>query len=76
MERPKTLSSKPGAFSGAVSSRNDEKRTETGAVIGAVDSDEEKSLNEKTQGNLGDSLVVRGGLEPPTHGFSVRCSTN
>ena len=21
-------------------------------------------------------LVARGGIEPPTHGFSVRCSTN
>jgi len=20
--------------------------------------------------------VARGGIEPPTHGFSVRCSTN
>jgi hypothetical protein len=22
------------------------------------------------------SVVARGGIEPPTHGFSVRCSTN
>jgi len=21
-------------------------------------------------------VVARGGIEPPTHGFSVRCSTN
>jgi len=21
-------------------------------------------------------LVARGGIEPPTHGFSVRCSTD
>ena len=32
--------------------------------------------NEETQVNPGNSSVVRGGLEPPTHGFSVRCSTN
>jgi len=24
---------------------------------------------------MGSTLVVLGGLEPPTHGFSVRCST-
>ena len=35
-----------------------------------------ESQNEKTQEKPGNSLVVRGGLEPPTHGFSVRCSTN
>ena len=28
-----------------------------------------------TEGGLG-SLVPRGGLEPPTHGFSVHCSTS
>jgi hypothetical protein len=22
------------------------------------------------------NLVAKGGIEPPTHGFSVRCSTN
>ena len=28
-------------------------------------------------GNRRDAAeVVRGGIEPPTHGFSVRCSTN
>jgi hypothetical protein len=25
---------------------------------------------------IGDYVVARGGIEPPTHGFSVRCSTN
>ena len=25
---------------------------------------------------IGLYLVARGGIEPPTHGFSVRCSTN
>ena len=23
-----------------------------------------------------EDLVAKGGIEPPTHGFSVRCSTN
>jgi hypothetical protein len=22
------------------------------------------------------NLVAKGGIEPPTHGFSIRCSTN
>ncbi len=26
--------------------------------------------------NLGKFMVARGGIEPPTRGFSVRCSTN
>ena len=26
--------------------------------------------------NIGFYVVARGGIEPPTHGFSVRCSTN
>jgi hypothetical protein len=25
---------------------------------------------------LSDVMVARGGIEPPTRGFSVRCSTN
>ena len=25
---------------------------------------------------VAEMLVPRGGIEPPTHGFSVRCSTN
>ena len=31
---------------------------------------------DKTRGNAADNEVVRGGFEPPTHGFSVHCSTN
>ena len=26
--------------------------------------------------NIDFYVVARGGIEPPTHGFSVRCSTN
>ena len=33
-----------------------------------------KWLEEK--GENSGMLVARGGIEPPTHGFSVRCSTN
>jgi hypothetical protein len=25
---------------------------------------------------LSEGVVAKGGIEPPTHGFSVRCSTN
>jgi len=25
---------------------------------------------------MGESVMGRGGIEPPTHGFSVRCSTD
>jgi len=25
---------------------------------------------------LREIVVAKGGIEPPTHGFSVRCSTN
>ena len=35
------------------------------------------SEHKKTQAkSLGLSNVVLSGFEPPTHGFSVRCSTN
>lgn len=36
------------------------------------------ALNEKTHVQRGFYFVevVWGGIEPPTHGFSVRCSTN
>ena len=61
-----------GAESGAVNCGERRKPTE----LGAVENENPESLNEKTQGNLGNSLVVRAGLEPATHGFSVRCSTN
>ena len=75
-DRPIKNTQKSGAKSGAVSSRKEQNQAETGALgadSGALEND---SLNEKTQVNPGNLLVVRGGLEPPTHGFSVRCSTN
>ena len=62
-----------------IGGRTEPQRQETHgncADSGAVDSVEVNSLNEKTQVKPGNSSVVRGGLEPPTHGFSVRCSTN
>jgi integrase len=59
----------------AVGTRNDQKRSEKSAQSSAVETTSEGSLNEKTQGNPGNSLVVRAGIEPATHGFSVRCST-
>ena len=37
------------------------------------------TAKEKTPQNVGfagSNEVVRGGFEPPTHGFSVHCSTN
>ena len=49
---------------------------EKSTTAGAVENENPESLNEKTQGAPGNSLVVRAGLEPATHGFSVRCSTN
>jgi hypothetical protein len=30
----------------------------------------------ETRAYIGKKVVPRGGIEPPTHGFSVRCSTN
>ena len=62
--------------SGAERSRNEKNQAETGAKSGALVFNQADPLNEQTQVNPGISLVVRGGLEPPTHGFSVRCSTN
>ena len=67
---------KSGAFSGEVPSRNEQNQPETGALSGVLGHDKADPLNKETQVNPGNSLVVRGGLEPPTHGFSVRCSTN
>ncbi len=75
-DRPKAKPSKSGAESGAVLARNERKQSESEADSGADVSPNLDPLNEKTQGNLGNSLVVRAGLEPATHGFSVRCSTN
>ncbi len=60
----------PGAESGAVNCGKRRKPTEMGAESGAVENENSDPLNEKTQVNPGNSLVVRGGLEPPTHGFS------
>jgi len=39
-------------------------------------SNKDQAINEKTLDKPGFSSVVRAGLEPATHGFSVRCSTN
>jgi integrase len=59
----------------AVTDRNEGKRREKSAQSSAVETTSDESLNEKTQVNPGNSLVVRAGIEPATHGFSVRCST-
>ena len=75
-DRPSRAAMKSGAESGAVNGGKRRKPTELGAESGAVENDIPESLNEKTQENPGNSLVVRAGLEPATHGFSVRCSTN
>ena len=79
VDRPKTRSLKSGAESGAVSSRNDSQGQETSESTKKV----AKTANEASPGDFQGLLenatkceVVRGGLEPPTHGFSVRCSTN
>ena len=61
---------------GAVNGGKRQKSTEMGAESGAVENENTHSLNEETQAKPGNSLVVRAGLEPATHGFSVRCSTN
>jgi hypothetical protein len=49
----------------------------------SVDTSGKRSKNEKTRvstgktgGNAGLAKVVRAGIEPATHGFSVHCSTN
>jgi|HubBroStandDraft_3_1064219.scaffolds.fasta_scaffold09394_6 hypothetical protein len=34
------------------------------------------SVSEMLRHEKGRLVVPRGGIEPPTHGFSVRCSTN
>ncbi len=62
--------------SAAVGTGNAQKDAETDV------SDNADFLNAETQKALfllekqGFLLVAGGGLEPPTHGFSVRCSTN
>lgn len=33
-------------------------------------------IKDKKKALVKPGLVVMSGLEPPTHGFSVRCSTN
>src|ERR1043166_494278 len=35
-----------------------------------------RELHRLLLGGLVEGVVPRGGIEPPTHGFSVRCSTN
>ncbi len=59
-----------GAESGAVNCGKRRKPTEAGAI----ENENSSSLNEKTQVNPGTSFVVRAGLEPATHGFSVQSS--
>ena len=79
VDRPKTRSSKSGAESGAVQSRNDSQEVEKGSSpIGSVDSE-----NEASPGDFQGLQVFAtkcgappGGLEPPTHGLTVRCSAN
>lgn len=71
-DRPIKNAQKSGAKSGAERSRNEKNQAKSGALV----FNQADPLNEQAQVNPGISLVVRGGLEPPTHGFSVRCSTN
>ena len=61
---------------GAVPGRKDKKRSEMSTFSGTPIFNHADQQNEKTQGLPGFLLVVRAGLEPATHGFSVRCSTN
>ncbi|MFY7752597.1 MAG: tyrosine-type recombinase/integrase, partial [Exiguobacterium acetylicum] len=71
-DRPIKPIPKSGADSGAASSGIDRKGSESGALrkkSGALETD---PLNEKTLDKPGFSSVVRAGLEPATHGFSVR----
>lgn len=35
-----------------------------------------QEIKDKKKALVKPGLVVMSGLEPPTHGFSVRCSTN
>jgi hypothetical protein len=66
---------KSAAESAAVSSRN-------GPKSDASEKTEDSSENPETKKDAGiralseENAVVGGGLEPPTHGFSVHCSTN
>ena len=79
VDRPKTRSSKSGAESGAVSSRNGSQAPETSPLYKKVIETANEASPGDFQGLLENATnceVVRGGLEPPTHGFSVRCSTN
>ncbi len=57
-------------------------KTGLSCILGYIDeSDEERPLAKKRETPLpqrltGSEKVDRGGLEPPTPGFSVQCSTN
>ena len=38
--------------------------------------EKQERIGQKNPDPVGIGIVVMSGLEPPTHGFSVRCSTN
>ncbi len=67
---------KSGAKSGAERGRNGVKCS-ANRNLPFEDGDEKSHVSpDETRENVADYEVVGGGLEPPTHGFSVHCSTN
>ena len=68
----KTRAAESAAEGSRIVSQVEETRGNGGIVIGR----KKRPKNEKTPGNQGFSRVAGGGIEPPTPGFSVLCSTN
>jgi hypothetical protein len=75
-------SSRPSLFQPSVDCSNC-----SGSLVGSVDPDSsgatpsdgvslKKTGSPKAARNFLILLMARDGIEPPTHGFSVRCSTN
>jgi hypothetical protein len=64
-----TRLSASGRFPGRVLSRQD-------TILGHGDRRREKKRQPVKVGVFSLFLVARGGIEPPTQGFSILCSTN
>ncbi len=78
-QRLKTQSTKSGAESGAAQSRNDSQEVEKGvSAKSSVESENDASPGDfqGLQVFASECGAPPGGLEPPTHGLTVRCSAN
>ncbi len=51
-------------------------RGEMLALMAAAEETKKAATLESVAANSAESLVARGGIEPPTQGFSILCSTN